>query len=83
MVRSLALAVLLSLPLVACASLDGTPQAATAGGASGGSPGAGSPSSSVESQHVERSSARELSSNDRGFRHEFRSREVAICRQCR
>ena len=83
MARLHVLAVLLSLPLVACASLDGTPNAAVPGGASGGSPGAGSPSSSVDAHHSERSSARELSSNDRSFRHEFRSREVAVCRQCR
>lgn len=88
MVRSLALAVLLSLPLVACASRDGAPPAASASGASGGSPLAGSPAAPNDTPHTDRSSARDISwrdisTHERSARSEHRIGEAAVCRQCR
>ncbi len=84
-IRSVLVAVVLSLPLVACASLDGVPATASAGGGSGGSPLAGSPAFSTEASAGEsRTPARDVTaSRDESPRTELRIHEVITCRQCR
>jgi hypothetical protein len=84
--RSVVVAVVLSLPLVACASLDGVPSAASAGGGSGGSPLAGSPSFSKDSSVAANRApvTREVTAlRDASPRTELRVHEVLTCRQCR
>jgi hypothetical protein len=82
--KSVTLAVVLSLPLVACASFDGVSSVASAGG-SGGSPLAGSPSFSTDSAVASnRAAVREVTaSHDASPRTELRVNEVLTCRQCK
>ncbi|MEO7110452.1 MAG: hypothetical protein ABI183_08455 [Polyangiaceae bacterium] len=84
--RSVVVAVVLSFPLVACASLDSVPSAASAGGGSGGSPLAGSPSFSSDSSAAANRAPvmREVAaSREASPRSELRVHEVLTCRQCR
>jgi hypothetical protein len=79
--KSVVVAVALSLPLVACASQE-LPSAVSAGGGSGGSPLAGTPVFSADSAAAARhSTPSEVSaSHDPSSRYEIRVHDV--CRQC-
>lgn len=82
--KSVVVAVLLSLPLVACASGE-LPSAVSAGGGSGGSPLAGSPTFSTDSAvATNRAALREVTTSyEASPRYELRRQEVLTCRQCR
>jgi hypothetical protein len=83
--KSVVVAVVLSLPLVACASFDGVSGAASSGGGSGGSPLVGSPSFSTDSAVASnRAAVRDVTaSHDAAPRSELRVHEVLTCRQCK
>jgi hypothetical protein len=80
--KSVVVAVALSLPLVACASQAELPSAVSAGGGSGGSPLAGSPVFSIDSAAAARhSTPSEVSAaHEPSSRYEIRVHDV--CRQC-